>query len=101
MRAKTISAAFHTWPDSRWPSHPDDRGCGQVTAIDAGTGRRNTARTSYSDKQITLRSDGNVVLSAGPTRLELWRSDLVRMISYGEIDARVKPANRGSERAAR
>lgn len=75
--------------------YPDDRGCGQVTAIDAGTGRRNTARTSYSDKQITLRSDGNVVLSAGPTRLELWRSDLVRMISYGEIDARVKPANQG------
>lgn len=75
--------------------YPDDRGCGQVTAIDAGTGRRNTARTSYSDRQITLRSDGNVVLSAGPTRLELWRSDLVRMISYGEIDARVKPANKG------
>lgn len=75
--------------------YPDSRGCGQVTAIDAGTGRRNTARTSYSDKQITLRSDGNVVLSAGATRLELWRSDLVRMISYGEIDARVKPANRG------
>lgn len=75
--------------------YPDERGCGQVTAIDAGSGRRNTARTSYSDKQVTLRSDGNVVLSAGPTRLELWRSDLVRMISYGEIDARVKPANQG------
>ena len=42
-----------------------------------------------------LSSNGSTVLSAGPTRLELWRSDMVRMLSYGEIDARVKPVNRG------
>jgi outer membrane protein assembly factor BamB len=73
--------------------YPDDRGCGQVTGIDADTGRRGPTRTSYSDKHVVVTADGSTVLSAGPTRLELWRSDLIRMISYGEIDARVKPVN--------
>ena len=36
-------------------------------------------------------SDGTTVLSAGDSRLELWRSDMVRMISYGALDARIKP----------
>ncbi|MEE6178877.1 Rv3212 family protein [Mycobacterium sp. 050134] len=73
----------------------DDRGCGQVSALDASTGRRGPARSSYADTRVRLTSDGTTVLSAGSTRLELWRSDLVRMMSYGETDARVKPSARG------
>jgi hypothetical protein len=73
----------------------DDRGCGQVSTIDGSTGRRGPARTSYADKHVDLSSDGTTVLSAGDTRLELWRSDMVRMLSYGEIDARVKPSSMG------
>jgi hypothetical protein len=38
---------------------------------------------------VELSADGTTVLSAGDTRLEVWRSDMVRMLSYGEIDARV------------
>src|SRR5262249_31051591 len=75
--------------------YPDDRGCGQVTTIDGSTGRRGPARSSYADKHVDLSSDGTAVLSAGDTRLELWRSDMVRMLSYGEIDARVKPSSKG------
>ncbi|MBB3602569.1 hypothetical protein FHT40_002202 [Mycolicibacterium sp. BK556] len=75
--------------------YPDVRGCGQVSGINGGTGRRGPTRTSYADKRVVLSSNGSAVLSAGPTRLELWRSDLVRMLSYGEIDARVKPVNQG------
>jgi hypothetical protein len=71
---------------------PDSRGCGQVSTIDAATGRRGPARTSYADAHVTLSSDGNEVLSVGATRLELWRSDMVRVLAYGEIDARVKPS---------
>ncbi len=71
--------------------YPDSRGCGQVSGIKAGTGDRGPTRTSYADNQVVLTSDGSAVLSAGPTRLELWRSDLVRILSYGELDARVKP----------
>ena len=73
--------------------YPDVRGCGQVSAIKAGTGQRGPTRTSYADKQVVVTSDGSAVLSYGPTRMELWRSDLVRVFSYGEIDARIKPVN--------
>jgi len=73
----------------------DDRGCGQVSTIDGSNGSRGPARSSYADQRVTLSSDGSTVLSAGDTRLELWRSDMVRMLSYGEIDARVKPSSKG------
>lgn len=72
--------------------YPDDRGCGQISAVDAGTGMRGPARSSYSDRHVNVTSNGSAVLSAGPTRLEMWRSDLVRMLSYGEIDAPIKPS---------
>jgi hypothetical protein len=71
--------------------YPDARGCGQVSTIDGKTGRRGPARTGYADPDVTLSSDGTTVLSAGDSRLELWRSDMVRMLSYGAIDARIKP----------
>lgn len=73
--------------------YPDSRGCGQVSGIKAATGQRGPTRTSYADDVVVLTSDGGAVLSTGATRLELWRSDLVRMLSYGEIDAPVKPVN--------
>jgi PQQ-like domain len=71
--------------------YPDDRGCGQVTTISGETGRRTYNRTAYADAKVTLSSDGTAVLSAGDSRLELWRSDMVRMIGYGALDARIKP----------
>lgn len=71
--------------------YPDSRGCGQVTTIDGQTGRRHYARTAYADPSVVLTSDGSTVLSAGPTRIELWRSDMVRMLSHGALDARIKP----------
>ncbi|RDH77609.1 hypothetical protein DVS77_14590 [Mycolicibacterium moriokaense] len=71
--------------------YPDARGCGQVSTIDGQTGMRGPSRTAYADPDITLSSDGTTVLAAGHSRLELWRSDMVRMISYGALDARIKP----------
>jgi hypothetical protein len=75
--------------------YPDDRGCGQVSTLDASTGRRGPARSGYADPHVQLSSDGTAVLSVGDTRLELWRPDMVRMLAYGETDARVKPSARG------
>ncbi|BBX17889.1 hypothetical protein CRI77_16455 [Mycolicibacterium duvalii] len=71
--------------------YPDSRGCGQVSTVDAETGTRGPARSSYADDQVELSTDGTTVLSAGPTRLEMWRSDMVRMLSYGALDAPIKP----------
>jgi hypothetical protein len=72
--------------------YPDVRGCGQVSTIDAKTGERGPSRSAYADPRVRLSSDGTVVLSAGDSRLELWRSDMVRMLSYGQLDARIKPS---------
>ncbi|MUL46904.1 hypothetical protein FZI85_15965 [Mycobacterium sp. CBMA293] len=71
--------------------YPDARGCGQVSAVDASTGRRGPARSSLADAEVKLSTDGTTILSYGDSRLEQWRSDLVRMISYGYLDAPVKP----------
>jgi hypothetical protein len=71
--------------------YPDVRGCGQVSTIDTRTGLRGPSRTAYADPEVRLSSDGSTVLSAGDSRLELWRSDMVRMLSYGALDARIKP----------
>ncbi|MDZ4266471.1 MAG: hypothetical protein U1D00_12375, partial [Mycobacterium sp.] len=70
--------------------YPDVRGCGQVSTVDAQTGERGPTRTSFSDREVTLSGDGTTVLSAGDSRLELWRSDMVRMLSYGALDAPIK-----------
>lgn len=74
--------------------YPDRRGCGQVSTVDGSDGRRGPTRTSYADDTVTLSPDGSTVLSYGTTRIELWRSDMVRMLSYGALDAQLKPETR-------
>ncbi|MCP9273878.1 Rv3212 family protein [Mycolicibacterium arenosum] len=71
--------------------YPDDRGCGQVTTLSGKDGKRGATRSSYSDPEVRLSSDGTTVLSYGDSRLEQWRSDMVRMLSWGALDARIKP----------
>ena len=71
--------------------YPDDRGCGQASTIDGKTGRRGPTRTAYADQEVRLSADGTTVLSYGDSRLEQWRSDMVRMLSWGALDARIKP----------
>ncbi|HEY5852703.1 MAG TPA: hypothetical protein VIW24_01305, partial [Aldersonia sp.] len=46
---------------------------------------------SYADDTVTLSADGTYVVSLGPNRLEVWRSDLVRTLEYGYVDAPVNP----------
>lgn len=69
----------------------DDRGCSQVTELDGASGTRKAQRTSDADPAVTLADDGTYVTSRGDTRLELWRSDLVRTLEYGRVDAPVNP----------
>jgi hypothetical protein len=71
--------------------YPDSRGCGQVSTVEAKTGKRGPTRTAYADKHISLSTDGTTVLSAGVTRIEMWRSDMVRTLAYGDIDAPLNP----------
>ena len=71
--------------------YPDSRGCGQVSTVEARTGTRGPTRSGYEDKQITLSTDGTTVLAAGRTRIEMWRSDMVRTLAYGDTDAPINP----------
>lgn len=69
----------------------DQRGCSQVTDLDGADGSRKAQRSSDADQELTLSSDGTYVVAQGDTRLEAWRSDLVRTIEYGRIPAAVQP----------
>ncbi|MFE3541768.1 hypothetical protein ACFXK0_02215 [Nocardia sp. NPDC059177] len=72
-------------------TYRDQRGCSQSVMLDAGTGQRKVARSSYMDDDIQVTGDGTYLLALGPERLEMWRSDLVRTLEYGYVDAPVNP----------
>ncbi|MGW4094716.1 Rv3212 family protein [Nocardia sp. NPDC004750] len=67
----------------------DERGCSQATMLAGDSGARRTARSSYMDRDVRLSADGTYLLAQGPQRLEMWRSDLVRTVEYGYVDAPV------------
>ncbi|WP_433601673.1 Rv3212 family protein [Nocardia sp. CA-135953] len=69
--------------------YKDQRGCSQATLLAGEDGSRRTARSSYMDPTVQLSVDGTYVLAQGPRRLEMWRSDLVRTLEYGYVDAPV------------
>lgn len=73
----------------------DVRGCGEVMALDPATGHRRASRTGREDHDVTLTGDGNYAVVQGPTRVDVFRSDLVRTVEYGKPDV---PVN--SRRAA-
>ena len=80
-----VASAWH----SAIAVYRDRRGCSQVTALDGATGLRKGHRSSEADDAVHVAFDGTYVISQGPTRLELWRYDLVRTIEYGHVDAPV------------
>ncbi|MGO4614830.1 PQQ-binding-like beta-propeller repeat protein [Nocardia sp. 2YAB30] len=67
----------------------DHRGCSQATLLAGDSGARRTARSSYMDPSVRLSVDGTYFVAQGPERLEVWRSDLVRTLEYGFVDAPV------------
>ncbi|WP_147276547.1 hypothetical protein [Tsukamurella tyrosinosolvens] len=69
----------------------DVRGCGEVMALDPATGHRRASRTGREDHDVTLTGDGNYAVVQGPTRVDVFRSDLVRTVEYGKPDVPVNP----------
>ncbi len=69
----------------------DQRGCSQVTQLDGASGAREAQRSSDADDDVTLSYDGTYIVSRGPERLESWRSDLVRTLELGRVDAPINP----------
>lgn len=66
-------------------------GCSEVTGLDAESGRRGPQRSSNFDDAMRLLAEEDQVTAVGSTRIESWRSDLVRTVEYGRVDAPVIP----------
>ncbi|MBY6683821.1 hypothetical protein HQ305_07635 [Rhodococcus sp. BP-149] len=89
-RDRALCSVVGAW-DAAVAVFRDGRGCGQVTELDGSTGAREDQRTNDADDPVRLSFDGTYVTELGATRLELWRSDLVRTLEYGRVDAPVNP----------
>lgn len=90
QRDRALCGAVASW-QSVVAVFTDDRGCSAVTALDAATGARGKQRSSDADDAVRLSADGTYVVAQGDTRLELWRSDMVRTLEYGRVSAPVNP----------
>lgn len=69
----------------------DARGCGEITALAPTTGQRRYTRSGQQDRDVNLASDGSYVVTQGPRRVDVFRSDLVLTVQYGRPDVPVNP----------
>ncbi|GGM42429.1 hypothetical protein GCM10012275_11760 [Longimycelium tulufanense] len=67
------------------------RNCSEVTALDGVTGERGAQRNGDAELGTRLLDDGVHVTATGHELIEVWRSDLVRTLQYGEVPAVVNP----------
>lgn len=66
-------------------------GCGDVVSLDAATGEYDGTRSAIaSDAPLAVSSNDRVGI-LGADRVELWRSDMVRTVEYGEVEAKQEP----------
>jgi hypothetical protein len=66
--------------------------CSEVTALDWADGRRGPQRTGPVHAPTRLVAAGDQVAASGARYLEVWRSDLVRTLSYGRAPTPAQPA---------
>lgn len=66
-------------------------GCGDVVAVDAATGEYSDTRSARSSDEVVPISSNDRVGTVSTERIELWRSDLVRTVEYGDVDAKQEP----------
>lgn len=62
-------------------------GCGDVVAVDASTGTYAGTRSAPAPDSIRGISSADRVGYTSPDRVELWRSDMVRTVEYGRVEA--------------
>ncbi|MEH0146463.1 hypothetical protein V6D40_02135 [Corynebacterium sp. Q4381] len=72
-------------------TYRDNAGCGDVVAIDALTGQYAGTRSAIAPDMVTSVSSNDRIGYVGSTRAELWRSDMVRTVEYGYVEAPQEP----------
>ncbi|MGH3803418.1 MAG: Rv3212 family protein [Pseudonocardiaceae bacterium] len=83
----TVAAAFH----QAVAVYQRGETCSEVTALEWADGRRGPQRTSPVQAPTRLAANGTQVAASGQRYLEVWRSDLVRTLTYGQLPTPVKP----------
>ncbi|QPK79709.1 hypothetical protein G7Y31_03115 [Corynebacterium lizhenjunii] len=66
-------------------------GCGDVVAIDAQTGQYAHTRSAINSAEVSAISSNDRIGTVSAERAELWRSDLVRTVEYGFVEAKQEP----------
>jgi hypothetical protein len=66
--------------------------CSEVSALDGASGRRGPQRTGPVEAPTRLFAANHLLAASGQHYLEVWRSDLVRTLSYGRLPTPLQPA---------
>lgn len=72
-------------------TYRSNAGCGDVVSIKASTGQYDDTRSSLAPDEVVGISSNDRVGTVASERLELWRSDLVRTVEYGEVEGIQEP----------
>lgn len=72
-------------------TYRDNAGCGDVVAIDAKTGTYAGTRSAIAPEDVVRLASNDRVGYASDERVEVWRSDLVRTVEYGYVEAKQEP----------
>ncbi|MFP7366350.1 hypothetical protein SFC07_11365 [Corynebacterium callunae] len=78
-----LSTAF----DAAVATYKTGVGCGDVVAINATDGQYKATRSAIASADVVPVTSNDSVGILGTERVELWRSDLVRTVEYGEVEA--------------
>lgn len=66
-------------------------GCGDTVAIKAATGEYDSTRSAVNSEEVVPVSSNDRVGTVSTDRIDLWRSDLVRTVEYGDVEAKQEP----------
>jgi len=89
-RPNELCAIEQAW-DKVIAVYKDNAGCGDVVAINAETGEYAGTRSSIAPERITRLASNDRVGYASSERVEVWRSDLVRTVEYGQVEGKQEP----------
>lgn len=68
-------------------AYRNNAGCGDVVSISAGSGEYRSTRSAPAAGEASMISSNDRVGLADEQRVELWRSDMVRTVEYGDVPA--------------
>ncbi len=95
LRLCTVGAGFPTVDDGDGHAlalYESRTGwCSELTALHPSSGRRADASNPDMRPGVQMLANGSYVTATGENYLEVWRSDLVRTLEYGNVPTPVQP----------